>query len=247
MIYDGVSEELKARFRRARRVGVLTGAGVSAESGVPTFRGGGDSAVWKGFPFEQVSSAMMLAANPVLVWEWFNYRREVISRVKPNPAHYALARWPTKFESCTLVTQNIDDLHRAAGSTDVLELHGNVWRVRCLSCGRLMEHRDVPIRENPPRCSCGGALRPDVVLFGEVLPQVVWRRAYEAACQCDLFFVVGTSAIVYPAAQLPHVAKQSGAFLMEVNPETTPLTAWADATVLGTAAAILPAFEETET
>lgn len=244
MIYPGVTEALRERFRHARRVGVLTGAGVSAESGVPTFRSGGQSLVWRGMPFEQLSSAETLATNPVLVWEWFNYRREIISRVKPNPAHYALAEWPARFEAFTLATQNIDGLHRVAGSTDLLELHGNIWRVRCLACGLVFEYRQVPIDQNPPRCVCGGILRPDVVLFGEVLPQAILSRAMDAASRCDLFFVVGTSAIVYPAASLPVVAKRSGAFLIEVNPETTPLSSLADATLLGKAGEILPKFGE---
>ncbi|MBI3951177.1 MAG: NAD-dependent deacylase [Acidobacteria bacterium] len=242
MICDSVSSQLKARFAWARRVAVLAGAGVSAESGVPTFRGGGDSVVWRGFPFEQLSSPEMLEANPALFWEWFNYRRAIILQVKPNPAHYALADWQTRFEAFTLVTQNIDDLHHLAGSRDVLELHGNIWRARCMACGQLIEHREAPIRENLPRCLCGGILRPDVVLFGESLPQEGWQKAFEVASRCDLFFVVGTSAIVYPAAELPLVAKRSGAFLIEVNPEATPLTSIADATVLGKAGEVLPRF-----
>jgi NAD-dependent deacetylase len=242
MIHSRVTSELVERFQRARRVAVLTGAGISAESGVPTFRGGGESVVWNGFPFEQLSSAETLASNPVLVWDWFNYRREIISPVKPNAAHAALAAWEGKFERLTLMTQNIDGLHRLAGSTEVLELHGNIWRVRCLGCGRAGEHRESPLRENPPRCSCGGPLRPDVVLFGEMLPPEVWQQALDETSRCDLLLVIGTSAVVYPAAYLPAVAKRRGAFLVEVNPEITPLTPLADATLLGKAAAVVPDF-----
>jgi NAD-dependent deacetylase len=244
MVFDDVTRELKDRFEQARRVCVLTGAGVSAESGVPTFRGGGQSLVWRGMPFEHLSSAETLARDPVLVWEWFNYRREIISKVKPNPAHLALVEWQRRFENFTLVTQNIDDLHRVAGVTDLLELHGNLWRARCLSCRWLGEHREVPIRQYPPRCSCGGVLRPDVVLFGEMLPESVLERAMNESARCDLFCVVGTSAIVYPAAYLPQVAKRNGAFLIEVNFEATSLTSMADATLLGKAGEILPKFTE---
>ncbi|RMG51459.1 MAG: NAD-dependent deacylase [Acidobacteria bacterium] len=239
-----ITEELKRRFRRARRVVVLTGAGISAESGVPTFRGGGGSAVWRGFPFEQISSAEMLARDPALVWEWFNYRRQVISQARPNAAHRALAEWEKRFQSLVVITQNIDDLHRAAGSRTVLELHGNIWRVRCLSCGRVTENRQVPLREIPPTCTCGGMLRPDVVLFGEALPGEVLHRAQAEAARCELFFIVGTSAIVYPAAYLPVIAKHGGAYVVEVNPETTPVSSLVDVTLSGKAGEVLPALSE---
>src|SRR4051812_40277421 len=137
-----ISEELRERFARARRVFVLTGAGVSAESGVPTFRGGGQTAVWKGMPFDQISSAGMLERNLPEVWEWFNYRRDVIEKIAPNPAHHALAGWRQRFEDFTLVTQNVDGLHEAAGSKDLIELHGNIWRARCLTCGAKYDLRE---------------------------------------------------------------------------------------------------------
>ncbi len=244
MIQTEITEELKRRFRRARRVVVLTGAGISAESGVPTFRGGGGSAVWKGFPFEQISSADMLTRDPALVWEWFNYRREVISRARPNAAHRALADWEKRFESFVIITQNIDDLHRAAGSRTVLELHGNIWRVRCLSCGRVAENRQVPLREIPPKCACGGVLRPDVVLFGEALPGEVLHRAQTEAARGELFFIIGTSAIVYPAAYLPVIARRGGAYLIEVNPEATPASRLVDVTLAGKAGEVLPALSD---
>ncbi|MDW8238630.1 MAG: NAD-dependent deacylase [Acidobacteriota bacterium] len=240
MMDQRIDESVYAIFQRAARVSVLTGAGISAESGVPTFRSGGQSLVWRGYPFEQLSSVATLARNPTLVWEWFNYRREIISRVEPNAAHRALAQWQDDFEQFTLITQNIDGLHWRAGSRDVIELHGNIWRVVCQACGQRSEYRQVPLQQNPPRCSCTGLLRPDVVLFGEMLPEEAWQRAVEAASACDLFIVVGTSAVVYPAAQLPVIAKQAGAYLLEINPETTPLTPLADTTILGKAAEILP-------
>src|SRR5215204_1307484 len=169
------TSELRGRLRVARRVFVLTGAGVSAESGVPTFRGGGQTAVWKGMPFEVISSAGMVRSNLPEVWEWFDYRRGVLQSCRPNPAHETLARWQTRFSQFTLATQNVDGLHTEAGSRGVLELHGNAWRARCLNCGGREDVREKPVGVRPPACrTCGGQMRPDVVLFGEMLPEVVW-------------------------------------------------------------------------
>ena len=235
------SDELRARMRAARRGFVLTGAGVSAESGVPTFRGGGDTAVWKGMPFEVISSAGMVERDLPAVWEWFDYRRDALASCRPNAAHLALAEWQERFQSLTLVTQNIDGLHAAAGSRDVLELHGNVWRTRCLSCGGREDLREKPADVRPPVCvACGGQMRPDVVLFGEMLPERVWMSAAERAATCDLCFVVGTSAVVYPAAGLPLVARAAGAYVVEINPERTPLSEVCDETFEGPAGEILP-------
>ena len=235
-----IDAELRERLRAARSVFVLTGAGVSAESGVPTFRGGGNTAVWKEMPFDVISSAGMVASNLPEVWEWFDYRRGVLRRCQPNPAHATLARWQDRFERFTLATQNIDGLHAAAGSRDVLELHGNVWRARCLGCGGREDLREMAA-ERPPVCrACGEWMRPDVVLFGEMLPCDVWEEAAERAARCDLCLVVGTSAVVYPAAGLPVAARRAGAFLVEVNPEPTPLSEVCDATVRGRAGEVLP-------
>jgi NAD-dependent deacetylase len=237
--------ELRERLRAARRVFVLTGAGVSAESGVPTFRGGGNTAVWKGMPFEVISSASMVRSNLPEVWEWFDYRRGVLGHCRPNPAHEAIARWQDRFESFSLATQNIDGLHAAAGSRDVLELHGNAWRARCLKCGNREDLREKPADVRPPLCDvCGTQMRPDVVLFGEMLPERVWISAAERAAHCDLCFVVGTSAIVYPAAGLPYAAAEAGAYLVEVNPEPTPLSEMCDVTLRGAAGEILPLLDE---
>jgi NAD-dependent deacetylase len=238
--------ELLERLRSARRVFVLTGAGVSAESGVPTFRGGGQTgAVWKGMPFEVISSAGMVRSNLPEVWGWFDHRRGVLSSCRPNPAHTTLARWQDRFEHFTLATQNIDGLHAEAGSREVLELHGNAWRARCLSCGGREDLREKNADVRPPVCvACGGQMRPDVVLFGEMLPEEVWVRAAERAARCDLCFVVGTSAIVYPAAGLPQAALASGAFLVEVNPEPTPLSVDCHVTLRGAAGEILPLLDD---
>lgn len=220
---------------------MLTGAGVSAESGVPTFRGGGNTAVWKGMPFEIISSAGMLQRDLPAVWEWFNYRRGLLATLKPNSAHEAIARWQDHFKSFHLVTQNIDGLHQAAGSRDVIELHGNIWRARCFDCGGRHELRDLRLDHDVPACmNCGGHLRPDVVLFGEMLPPGAFERAAAEARHCELCLVVGTSAVVYPAASIPEIARSAGAYIVEVNPERTPLSSLCDEVLTGKAGKILP-------
>ena len=236
-----ISAELRDRFAGAKNVLVLTGAGVSAESGVPTFRGGGRTAVWKGMPFDVISSAGMLERDLGAVWEWFNYRRGVLEALKPNPAHQALALWQTRFSEFRLVTQNVDGLHHAAGSTDVIELHGSVWRARCLACRAAHDVRGLSFDNGTPSClECGNHLRPDVVLFGETLPPGAFERAAGAAETCELCFVVGTSAVVYPAASLPEIARAAGAFVVEVNAERTPLSEFCDEVLTGKAGEILP-------
>jgi NAD-dependent protein deacetylase/lipoamidase len=241
MQQDLVSETLRRRLEDARTVLVLTGAGVSAESGVPTFRGGGNAAVWKGMPFEIISSAGMLERDLTAVWEWFNYRRSRLQELKPNPAHEVIAAWQERFPAFTLATQNIDNLHQEAGSRDVIELHGNIWRGRCFDCGARHNLRELKFDDGLPTCfECGGHLRPDVVLFGEMLPPGVFERAADAAYRCEICFVVGTSAVVYPAASVPEIAKASGAFLVEVNPERTPLSDLCDEVLTGKAGEILP-------
>ncbi|HEY0098226.1 MAG TPA: NAD-dependent deacylase [Pyrinomonadaceae bacterium] len=240
--------ELRERLRAARRVFVLTGAGVSAESGVPTFRGGGNSAVWKGVPFDVISSAGMLARDLPAVWEWFDYRRKLLRDLQPNGAHRTLAVWQEKFARLSLATQNIDGLHAAAGSRDVLELHGNIWTARCTGCGArkslLEEGSGDSEPERPPICrECGEAMRPDVVLFGELLPAGVFEQAATEAAGCDLCFVIGTSSLVYPAMRLPEIALEGGAYTVEINPEATPFSALSDVAIQGRAGEVLPRLE----
>lgn len=233
-----ISADLRRRFAEARRVLVLTGAGVSAESGVPTFRGGGNTAVWKGMPFEVISSGQMLERNLPAVWEWFDYRRGVLASLEPNPAHHEIARWQERFPDFTLVTQNVDGLHQKAGSRNVVELHGNVWRARCTVC-RLAH--DMSQSARPEACaSCGHELRPDVVLFGEMLPAGAFEFASSKAASCDLCFVIGTSALVYPAAGLPGIASAAGAYVCEVNPDRTPLSDLCDEVIAGKAGEVVP-------
>lgn len=241
---QSISEELRARFHEAKSVLVLTGAGVSAESGVPTFRGGGNTEVWKGMPFEVISSAGMLTRDLHAVWEWFNYRRGLLEKLKPNPAHVAIAQWQDQYENFSLVTQNIDGLHQAAGARDVIELHGSIWRARCFDCGSRHDVRELRFHDGVPACfHCGGHLRPDVVLFGEMLPAGAYENAALRAGECDLCFVVGTSAVVYPAALIPEVARAAGAYVVEVNPERTPVSDLCDEVLTGKAGEILPLLE----
>ena len=233
-----VSAELRQRLANGKRVLVLTGAGVSAESGVPTFRGGGNTATWKGLPFEVISSGTMLERNLPLVWEWFDYRRDTLRSLKPNAAHEAIARWQERFAELTVVTQNIDGLHQRAGSRHVVELHGNIWRARCTVCR--LSH-EIPVDgARPEACEeCGNALRPDVVLFGEMLPAGAFEFGAHRASACEVCFVVGTSGLVYPAASLPEIAKAAGAFVCEVNPERTALSDRCDEVLTGKAGEIL--------
>ncbi len=220
---------------------VLTGAGISAESGVPTFRGGGKSVVWKGMPFDEISSARMVAEDLDAVWEWFDYRRGILKDCKPNNAHLALAEFEDSHPDFQLVTQNIDGLHQRAGSSNVIELHGNINRARCTECAELVLLKYDEIPHEPQLCTkCGSDLRPDVVLFGEMLPFGAFERASEAASNCTGFLVIGTSALVYPAAMLPEIAKRNGAFLVEVNPEDTALSSICDASHRGSAGDLVP-------
>ena len=234
-----ISDNLLQKFREAQRVVVLTGAGISAESGVPTFRGGGNAAVWKGMPFDIISSAQMVTRDLAAVWEWFDYRRNLLGALNPNLAHFELAKWQSRIADLSLVTQNIDGLHQLAGSRDVFELHGSIWSARCTVC-----HARQKISREGQRadacCSCGDPVRPDVVLFGEMLPPGAFERAAAAAASSELCFVIGTSALVYPAAALPEIAREAGAFVCEVNPERTPLSDQCDEVLTGKAGEVLP-------
>jgi NAD-dependent deacetylase len=217
---------------------VLTGAGISAESGIPTFRGVGG--MWAKYRPEDLATPEAFAANPRLVWEWYQARREAVSRAVPNAGHMALAGWEKLARSFVLVTQNVDGLHLAAGSRHVLELHGNIRRNRCTACGRESTMDEITFDGRPPVCGCGGMLRPGVVWFGEALPEAVLNEAFAAARECDLFLTVGTSAVVYPAAALPRLALDRGVPVIEVNTEETPFSAGATCSLRGPAGEILP-------
>jgi NAD-dependent deacetylase len=232
-------DQAAERLRAARHVLALTGAGVSAESGVPTFRG--PEGLWRRFRPEDLATPEAFRRDPHLVWEWYAWRRERVAACRPNAAHRALAALDAVRPEFLLATQNVDGLHALAGSRRLIELHGSLWRVRCVGCGRVDEERSVPLSALPPRCACGALLRPDVVWFGEPLSAEAIERAFAAAREAEVMLVVGTSSIVYPAAALPQVARSAGAFVIEVNPETTPLSALAQVSLRGTAAEIVPA------
>lgn len=229
---------LAERLSEARRVVVLTGAGVSAESGVPTFRGA--DGLWQRHRAEDLATPEAFARNPRLVWEWYDWRRRLIASRQPNAAHETIAALETHAPEFLLVTQNVDGLHRRAGSRRMEELHGNLWRVRCCAEGAVTENLEVPLPSLPPCCACGALLRPDVVWFGEALPTEAIRKSWSAAESCDLMLVVGTAALVQPAASLPMVAKAHGAYLVEVNLERTPLTSYADESHHAKAGEVLP-------
>jgi NAD-dependent deacetylase len=237
------SPGLRARLREAERIVAFTGAGISAESGVPTFRG--PDGIWARFKPEELASMEAFMKNPDLVWEWYAHRRGIISGVEPNAGHRALARMEDLVPGFSVVTQNIDNLHRRSGSRRVIELHGNIERNYCMSCGTPWRDTEPPSGVGAPSCGrCGGRVRPDVVWFGEMLPEEEWEDALRATEGAELFLSIGTSALVYPAAGLPLLAKRSGAFLVEVNPERTPLTPEADEFLQGGAALVLPALAQ---
>lgn len=230
-------DNLRQRLEKTRSLVVLTGAGVSAESGVPTFRG--KDGLWRNYDPQTLATPEAFESDPVLVWEWYDWRRSLISRIKPNPAHYAIAELEKRHPDFTLITQNVDGLHLLAGSSKLIELHGSIWTVRCTECGSSSENTDVPIKILP-RCSCGALLRPGVVWFGESLPEDALFRAFEASSNASVMLVVGTSGVVQPAASLALRAKGAGAFVVEIKPEETPLTASVDMRLSGLSGKLLP-------
>ncbi len=236
-------QELLTRLRTCARVAVLTGAGISAESGVPTFRDAQDG-LWARFNPQDLATADAFRRNPALVWDWYAYRRNLVSAARPNAGHRALAALEKRFPHFTLITQNIDSLHQEAGSCNVIELHGNIRRVRCFDCGAPAETWQEDA-DRPPRCeTCGGLLRPAVVWFGEALPRRALEKALQAARSAQVFFSIGTSGLVEPAASLPFVARSAGALVVEINLERTPLSDAADYAFHGKAGEILPALVE---
>lgn len=230
--------DVRDRILAARHVAVMTGAGISAESGVPTFRGPGG--LWEGHRPEELATPEAFARDPEQVWRWYDWRRSLVAECEPNPAHHALADLERRSPSFSLITQNVDGLHRRAGSTDPGELHGNLWFTRCTGCGDLREDLRVPLPLLPHCETCGAMLRPHVVWFGESLDPGVLERAAGASAACDLFLIVGTSGVVYPAAGLADLAQQGGATVVQVNLEPTPYTGRVDYSFEGKAGEILP-------
>ncbi|HHY84509.1 MAG TPA: NAD-dependent deacylase [Verrucomicrobia bacterium] len=234
-----IPAELVQQLARAKRVTVLTGAGVSAESGVPTFRDA-QTGLWAKYNPEELATPRAFRRNPRLVWEWYAWRRQLVSNAKPNPAHIALAEMEKRFEQFQLITQNVDGLHQRAGSSNVIELHGNITRTKCFAENKVVsswpDTGDVP-----PKCPrCGGLLRPDVVWFEEPMPEAEFDLALKASTHCDVFLSIGTSTVVYPAASLPFQALRSGAIVVEINPQPTALTSEAHYVLQGKAGDIVP-------
>jgi len=234
-------DELAARLRRARSVLALTGSGISSDSGLPTFRGVGG--LWHNHRVEELASPAGFARDPVLVWTWYNQRNAAHRRAKPNAGHYALARLEALVTDFTLATQNVDSLHLRAGTNRLLELHGNLREARCDRCGarRTLDASGLPLDEIEH--DCGGRMRPDIVWFGESLPQAAWKAAEAAAARADVILVIGTSALVYPAAALA-THYNDKAYVAEINPEATAISERVDCALRGTAAEVLPRIVE---
>jgi len=238
MAIDPQITEARDRLAHARSIVVLTGAGISADSGVPTFRG--TDGLWNNYRAEDLATPEAFERNPLVVWEWYDWRRSLLVSIKPNAAHEALARLEARHDQFYLVTQNVDGLHRLAGSRRVLELHGDIWKVRCVRCRRVTDNRDVPLALLPHCNSCKGLLRPHIVWFGEALDNEVLGASFSAVEACDALLIVGTSGLVYPAAMLMPTAKANGAFVIEVTRDATPYSTHADISLQGRAKEIVP-------
>ncbi len=236
-----IEQSLIDKLVDSRSLVFFTGAGISAESGIPTFRG--KDGIWNKLKPEELANFNAFMRNPDMVWEWYNHRKKVIHDSQPNKGHITIAEMQDYFD-VTVVTQNIDNLHRRAGSKNIFELHGNIERNYCIDCKKFY-NEELDFTGGVPKCDCGGLIRPDVVWFGEFLPQDQFLGGEKASINSDIFFIVGTSAVVYPAAGLVSTAKQSGATLVEINIEETEISSYTDYSFWGGAGTVLPQiFEE---
>jgi len=237
-----IDKSLVDKLSDSKSIVFFTGAGISSESGIPTFRG--KEGLWNKFRPEELANFDAFIKNPALVWEWYNYRKKIVHEAKPNPAHLTIAKMQNHFADVTVVTQNVDNLHRRAGSKKIFELHGNIERNFCINCKKF-HNEELDFSGGVPKCECGGLIRPDVVWFGEYLPEDQFLGGEKAAIKSDVFFVVGTSAVVYPAAGLVYTAKASGAVIVEINIEETEISSSVNYSYFGKAGEILPRiFEE---
>jgi NAD-dependent deacetylase len=234
-----IHQGLIAKLRNSNHITVLTGAGISAESGVPTFRQA-QTGLWAQYDPQQLATPQAFRRNPRLVWEWYSWRRELVTKAEPNPGHITLVTMEKLVPIFSLITQNVDDLHQRAGSQNIIALHGNILRTRCFDCHAPADNIRQPAKF-PPQCSfCGDLLRPDVVWFGEPLPPVALEAAFTATRECDLFISIGTSTLVEPAASLPFTALQNDIPVVEISPDQTPLSNSASYVLKGAAGKILP-------
>ena len=237
-----IDNNLLQVLKESESIVFFTGAGISSESGIPTFRG--KEGLWNKFKPEELANFDAFIKNPQLVWEWYNYRRKIVHNAQPNPAHLTIAEMQNHFKDVIVVTQNVDNLHRRAGSKKIFELHGNIERNFCINCKKF-HNEELHFSSGVPKCECGGLIRPDVVWFGEYLPEDQFLGGEKAALKSDIFFVIGTSAVVYPAAGLVYTAKASGAIIVEINIEETELSSMVHYSYFGKAGEILPKiFEE---
>jgi len=227
-------------IKNSRSLFVLTGAGISAESGIPTFRG--KDGLWKSYSATDLATPEAFNRDPELVWEWYRWRQSIIRDAQPNPAHIVLVKLEKYVRSFMLLTQNVDNLHQLAGSANVLELHGNIFRARCLTCRQktMIGTKTTEYTKPIPSCACGGNLRPDVVWFGEMIPQDIWSSALAFLAHADTALICGTSGIVWPAAAIPEYAKQENVRTIEINLERTPISAMVDVFLQGKAGELLP-------
>lgn len=235
-------ERAVERLAKAKYLVVITGAGISNESGIPTFRGA--DGLWKNYRAEELATPWAFERDPETVWKWYDWRRGIIGRAEPNPGHIAIKKLEDRFENFLLITQNVDGLHGRTGVKKMVEIHGNLWRVRCTREGTTSMLMDVPLAEIPPKCHCGALLRPDVVWFGESLPSEALEESFRTLEMCDTLIVAGTSGAVYPVASFPETVKSNGGFVIEINTEATPISNIADISLHGRSGEVLPALVE---
>jgi NAD-dependent deacetylase len=238
--FQSLHIQLKGNFLKLLEpIVALTGAGISAESGIPTFRG--DEGLWRKYRAEELATPEAFHNDPLLVWQFYDWRRQLVVDCSPNPAHLTIAHMQQSVREFSLITQNVDGLHFRAGNRHVVELHGSLWRLKCTSCGNRWKDHQVPLPMLPPYCpSCKGLARPDVVWFGEMLATDILQRAEQIATNAATMLVIGTSALIQPACLLPLIAKKAGAKVIEFNLQTTSLSPYADETIVGPAGQTLP-------